>query len=100
MFIFLDDLRDPPKGAVLCRTAAEAIRLVETGQVARISFDHDLGEGPTSYDVAKRMEELVAGGRIPMLRWSIHSANPVGRKNIEMAMRSAENIFEGVDRDR
>lgn len=90
MFLFLDDLREPPEGAILCRTAEEAIRLIETGQVTLIDFDHDLGEGPTGYDVANRIEELVAAGKIPMPAWRIHSANPVGRKNIEAAMRAAE----------
>lgn len=88
-FIFLDDMRDPPAGATLCRGAAEAICLIESGVVARISFDHDLGTEATGYDVAKRIEELVAEGRIDLPDWQIHSANPVGRRNIEAAMQSA-----------
>lgn len=89
-FIFLDDLRDPPPDATLCRTAQAAIRLIESGVVTRISFGHDLGTELTGYDVAKRIEQLVAEGKIAMPRWQVHSANPVGRANIEAAMRSAE----------
>ena len=89
-FIFLDDLRAPPPGATLCRTGEAAIRLIESGVVTRISFDHDLGTDLTGYDVAKRIEQLVAEGQITMPRWQVHSANPVGRDNIEAAMRSAE----------
>lgn len=92
MFLFLDDLRTPPPEAILCRTAEEAIALVEQGKVTRISFDHDLGEGLSGYDVAKRIEELVATGQIPMPRWQIHSANPVGRRNIEAAMHAADRL--------
>src|ERR1700693_2273671 len=88
-FLFLDDVRDPPVGATLCRSADEAIRLIESGAVTRISFDHDLGTETTGYDVAKRIEQLVAEGRIDLPDWQIHSANPVGRRNIEAAMQSA-----------
>jgi len=95
MYIYLNDLRDPPDDVVLCRTAEEAIRLLESGQVTTIDFDHDLGEGMTGYDVAKHIEELVVAGRIPMPAWHIHSANPVGRMNIEAAMRSAERWLAG-----
>ena len=91
-FVFLDDLRDPPPGATLCRTAQEAIRLIESGVVTRISFDHDLGTELTGYDVAKLVERLVAEGKIMLPRWHVHSANPVGRCNIEAAMRSAERF--------
>jgi hypothetical protein len=90
LFLFLDDLRQPPDGAVCCRTAKEALRLLETGQVTHISFDHDLGTTLTGYDVAKRIEQWVMEGKIPLPSWEVHSANPVGRQNIEAAMRSAE----------
>lgn len=93
MFVFLDDVRDAPIGAVLCRTAEEALALIESGKVSRISFDHDLGTELTGYDVAKRIEEMVATGQIAMPRWQVHSANPVGRMNIEAAMHSAERFF-------
>jgi len=91
-FVFLDDLRDPPLGATLCRTAEAAMSLIESGAVTRISFDHDLGTELTGYVVAKRVERLVAEGKIVMPRWQVHSANPVGRSNIEVAMRSAERL--------
>ena len=93
MFLFLDDLREPPADAVCCRTAEEAFHWRVTGQVMRISFDHDLGTELTGYDVANRIEQWVAEGRIPMPRWEVHSANPVGRRNIEAAMRSAERFL-------
>ena len=43
-----------------------------------IDFDHDLGEEKTGYDLAKYLLEhnINIGG------FSIHSMNPVGRKNI------------------
>jgi hypothetical protein len=92
LFLFLDDLRQPPEGAVCCRTAKEALRLLEAGQVTHISFDHDLGTRLTGYDVAKQIEQWVMEGKIPLPSWEVHSANPVGRQNIEAAMRSAERL--------
>lgn len=100
MFIFLDDLRPCPPGAVLCRTAQEAMAHIDTGQVTRISLDHDLGTELTGYDVAKHIELLVAEDRIPCPAWSVHSANPVGRQRIEAAMQSALRLCEERTRTR
>ena len=43
-----------------------------------ISFDHDLGEGKTGYDVAKYIVE----NSINLKCYWIHSMNPAGVKNI------------------
>jgi hypothetical protein len=75
-----------------CKTADEAIQLLSTGEVEFISFDHDLGadENGTGYGVACCIEMHIAQNLIPMPQWAVHSANPVGRKNIERAMTKAE----------
>ena len=85
MNIYLDDFLDPPffdeNGNwaedywTTVRNATEAIRLVETGKVEFIDFDHDMGEDGTGYDVAKRIEELAAKGEIPPISYKIHSGN-------------------------
>jgi hypothetical protein len=94
MKVFLDDVRDCPDGWVLCRTAEEAIDMIRTGDVTKISFDHDLGTELTGYDVAKEIEYLVANGEIKDVpEWYIHSQNPVGARNIMMAMIGAEKLF-------
>jgi len=92
MKIYLDDLRPIPEGYIGCRTADEAITLLNTGKVIEISFDHDLGTDSTGYDVACFLEKQVILGTIKLPEWHIHSANPVGRKRIEMAMKSAERF--------
>lgn len=46
-----------------------------------ISFDHDLGEKKTGYDVAK----YIVKNEIPCT-FSIHSMNPVGAENIRQLM--------------
>ena len=95
MRIFLDDVRNPLPmhgEVVVVRDAPTAIALVKTGLVTWISFDHDLGTDLTGYDVAKLIEELVYLGEIRCPQWQVHSANPVGVRNIKSAMRSAEDM--------
>lgn len=43
-----------------------------------ISFDHDLGEKKSGYDIAKYLVEF----NIHINRYDVHSMNPVGRDNI------------------
>jgi len=92
MKIYLDDIRPIPDGFVGCRTANEAIHMIKTCDVTYISFDHDLGEDKTGYDVACVIERLVVSGKIKMPGWNIHSANPVGAQRIKMALESAERF--------
>lgn len=94
--MWLDDLRLPPEGWAWVKTAREALELLETGRVERVSLDHDLGEegSPgTGYDVASWIEEAAYHGRIPRLAWTIHSANPVGREQMVRALRSADRFW-------
>ena len=99
MRVWLDDVRPKPEGFdVWAHDAAQAIDLLETGNVTHISLDHDLGDTEfhqTGYTVASAIEEWVFQGRIPMPTWQIHSANPVGRENMRMALYSAENFANG-----
>jgi len=91
-----DDNRPVPPGFDLhVKTAQEAIDAIASGQISEISLDHDLGppEAGTGYDVAKWIEEQAYLGAIPKLVWSVHSANPVGAKNIRNALESAERYW-------
>jgi hypothetical protein len=77
--------------------------------ITHISFDHDLGYGnknKTGYDVACYIEALAEAEsnlkkhnveyvKVPHPTWEIHSRNPVGRKRIEQAMKSAERYWNG-----
>lgn len=77
------------------KTAQEAIKLIEQGNVKKISLDHDLGEpeNGTGYDVAKKIEMLAFFGKIQPIEWAIHSANPIGRQNMQKAMENAEKYW-------
>jgi hypothetical protein len=106
MKIWLDDIRPEPFPLrdhresypfdryapydVVCVNAEQAIALINLGQVTFISFDHDLGQGKTGYDVAKHIEEGAVTGTITTpIYYKCHSANPVGKENICAAMDNA-----------
>ena len=94
MKVWLDDERKMPVGFdIHLRTAAGAIEYLKTGKVTLISLDHDLGEEKgTGYEVAKFIEEAAFNQELTRLSWEIHSANPVGRKNMEAALLNA-NLY-------
>lgn len=95
MQIWLDDVRPAPNDTwVVCTTASQAIGLINLGNVSFISFDHDLGEGGTGYDVAKHIEEGAFFGTLQAIGYTIHSANPVGRRAIFLAMNNAWRFWE------
>lgn len=99
MRIWLDDKRPMPEGFdVWCKTADHASKLVSSGKVTHISFDHDLGSSDnTGYAVALFVEILAYDGVIKPFTWEVHSANSVGGKRIKQAMESAERFWEGVE---
>ena len=91
MRLWLDDVRPAPDGFHPVKTGIECINLLRTGEVTALSFDHDLGEGLTGYDVAKWIEQNAAS--IKPILWEVHTSNPVGRQNIVMAMQNAEKAW-------
>ena len=95
MKIYLDDIRDAPEGWTKVETVEMAIQLLKMGDVEEISLDHDLGENrKTGYEVAKWIEkQVITKGFIPPVIF-IHSANPVGRKNIEAAIKRIRKFQE------
>lgn len=96
MKIWLDDERDAPEGWTRVYTIEQLQTLLRTNKVTDISLDHDLGDGnQTGYDFLNWLEAQVFIGKwknIPELK--IHSANPVGRKNMEAAIGSIKNIIQ------
>lgn len=89
--LWLDDVRQmPPRYTHWAKTARQAIKLLETGEVTECSLDHDLGnQVETGYDVAKWIEEHAHDGTLPIIHCKVHSQNAVGAKNIKMALQSA-----------
>lgn len=107
MKIFLDD--DPVRDSwvddtwTIVRTPQEAInKLIYAATfdtpVEVLSLDHDLGDDYfTGYYLASALEAMAADGLWDMIpqRFEIHSANPVGRKNMQAAIDSIERMRNG-----
>lgn len=89
--LYIDDIRNPKlPGYNIVRSYDDAIFYMESyGCPEFISFDHDLGDAKakTGFDIAKWMTERdmnESGQFIPgNFDFFVHSANPVGAKNIE-----------------
>jgi len=96
LLVWLDDERAMPEGYnIHVKTAAEAIKLLRSGTVKHISFDHHLGNSKgTGYDVAKWIEEQAYHGRFMSITWHIHTDNPVAYLNIHAAMANADKYWE------
>jgi len=95
MKIWLDDIREPPDDGWLWATTVRVVKMLKLEAMEEISLDHDLGENqPTGYDLIKWLEQKVIteGYSSPKIR--VHSANPVGRKNIEAAVKRIEEFLE------
>jgi hypothetical protein len=87
--LYLDDLRTPTTDYRwhVVRSYDEAVAWVEkNGMPDYVSFDHDLGEdSKTGYDFAKWLIDQDEQGRHRFrygFHYNVHSANPVGVKNI------------------
>ena len=91
-FIWVDDERVLPhyidgiaENFIVCKTYKQAIKALDTycaiGNVY-LDLDHDLGCRQNGYDIAKYIVE----NQIKVGAVAIHSANPVGRFNINQLL--------------
>ena len=97
MKVFLDDLREAPGEDWITFRNFGACVLYLLGKYAdnpkldlELSLDHDLGEAKTGYDLACLIEKWVVVHGIKAPRITVHSANPVGRQNIERCIQSIQ----------
>ena len=94
MRVFLDDERATPDGWVRAWWPDEVIALLESGEVAELSLDHDLGDDArgTGYDVVLWIEEAVAlrGFRPP--RMTVHSANSSAREKMQAGIAAIQRL--------
>ncbi len=92
--VWLDDERPMPAGYdTHVKTAEDAIAMLETGNVFRISLDHDLGQEKTGYTVAKWIEENALNGKLKEVLLRVHTQNPVGRQNMVAALQNAQRYW-------
>lgn len=112
--LYLDDMRFPKSdGWTIVRSYDEFVYHIKLhGLPNEISFDHDLGkddeirniatgmskrqaralkkEIKSGYDCAKFLGEYCIENQLPLPLWNVHSANPVGKENIEMYLKNVE----------
>lgn len=88
--LFLDDERMPKDNSrtwTIARSTEEAKKLVlERGVPGYTSFDHDLSGEDIALDFVKWMIDQDLDGKLKIpedFRFNVHSANPVGAKNIQ-----------------
>lgn len=87
MKIWVDDLRPVPAGYMWDRSVNQAIAIIEkaeaTGEtVELLDLDHDLGDYCSDGgDAIKLLDWLAERGTFYSVK--IHTANPVGRQNME-----------------
>lgn len=90
--LYIDDLREPDySNYVEVRSSQDAIQLMsEKGCPIEISFDHELQGDDTAMNVVKWMiqQDLDSNEKfIPeQFHFNVHSANPVGRENLQGLM--------------
>jgi len=48
----------------------------------------------TGLDVAKWIEEQAFHNKIPRLTWALHSYNPVGVRNMMLALKNADRYWD------
>ena len=102
MLLWLDDIRTPPSNEP-CEwfkdpwSALRAV-IVRGHDFTSWSLDHDLGENvPTGYDFLCMLTNLIActGAKLCLpVEINIHSANPVGRRNMQRAITDLELYYE------
>lgn len=91
LYLYVDDTRDYAdwnrdlsygKAIIQAKTYKEAIKVlefyIEHNSKIIVDLDHDLGGKKTGYDIAK----WIVNSGYQNIRFHVHSANPVGRRNI------------------
>lgn len=92
--LFLDDEREPdrPGWTVIRSTPMAVVTIVQRNRLpSTMSLDHDLGEGDDTMRFLKELYHLwEKWGADPKLipEYQVHSANPVGARNIVSYMES------------
>jgi hypothetical protein len=81
--LYIDDIRTPQLQCWdIVRSSKEAIDWVDRNGIPDlISFDHDLGGDDTSMVFLKQLVEKYPKGYT--FKYYIHSANPIGKLNIQ-----------------
>ncbi|MBL8023724.1 MAG: hypothetical protein JNK54_05510 [Elusimicrobia bacterium] len=93
MKLYVDDVRMPPGGWVLARTVAEALHLLEEGDVTDVSLDYFIGEGEggTFLPVAHFISDMPEGKRPQRVR--LHTASDAGAARLAHALNGSVELI-------
>jgi hypothetical protein len=86
MKLWIDDVREPPKGYVWCKSVGQAKQVIRANELTHtpielLDIDHDAGDYAfDGGDFIKILDWLEETGRNYPIR--IHSMNPVGVENM------------------
>ena len=100
--LWLDDLRDPhlylsekDYDIVWVKSFVEFTAWITlNGTPEYVSFDHDLGEDLSGYDAVKFLASYCEKLERRLPSCTIHSANPVGRANIQSVIDTYNKVFD------
>lgn len=107
--LWLDDYRNPMEfvgvhainttNIVWVKSYAEFTEWIRlNGLPTAINFDHDLADitetEKTGYDCAKWLVEYCMDNNLKLPIWYTHSANPVGRDNINYYLLNFKKTYE------
>lgn len=92
--IFLDDCRTCYSDATVCQNYHDFVKTIEEkGLPNHISFDHDLGEEKDGGDCAQWLVNYCIKNKLNLPKYTIHSSNPVGKKEIVSIFETFEKYF-------
>jgi hypothetical protein len=94
MMIYMDDLRETPRGWERTYTVDETIKELETRRVTHLSLDNDLGDGQDEgYKVLDWLEEKIyLDSSFPLPEVTIHSSNASRVEYMQRALKSIERV--------
>jgi hypothetical protein len=91
MKLWIDDVREPPKGYVWCKSVGQAKQVIRANELRHepielLDMDHDSGDYAfDGGDYIKLLDWMEFTNRNYPIR--IHSMNPVGRENMRAIIR-------------
>lgn len=98
MNIFIDDIRNPStvgladEDYLVVRDYNSTIQAFISNEITFASFDHDLGEAETGYDIVKSLISLDLENMYSIFprnfKFKVHSMNPIGKVNIETMLNN------------
>lgn len=93
MKIFLDDVRETPKGYTRTYTVEETINIIKenNGNIEIVSLDNDLGIG---YEEGRKVLDWIEENDILPFNILLHTMNPVARNLMKVITKRIYNKWD------